>query len=392
MDINNQFLINVLRDHIHQIKTEPNLDVDWSLIIPLTKAHDIQGIIYYQCKRFIPAANLNEIENAYATSCYLYVNRKLEMKRIKEALRCNGISFVAIKGLDVANYYPKPALRTMGDCDIVVSPNDMEKSISIIKKLGFNSNDSVGTYEYLCSKNDIVIEIHDSLIRNADYLPHGQKRFFNDYKRFTTDDSLDWSFHFLYLLMHIRKHLINDGIGIRQFMDLAVVIKYCPELNWKWIEASLEQLKLLKFAHVCFSLVERWFEINVPVDLEKIDGNLFEQITEYVLKNGVFGFSNTDNKNNREYNPLIFAKGPLWLKRIKKTVKILFPNYESMKGNTSFTYLSKRPYLLPVAWIHRCSILLVQGDKSKSVNTIKSSFIARDEIEKRKVILEKLGL
>ena len=46
------------------------------------------------------------------------------MDEIESAFTQAKIKFFAVKGLEVAGYYPVPTLRTMGDCDIIVHESD----------------------------------------------------------------------------------------------------------------------------------------------------------------------------------------------------------------------------------------------------------------------------
>lgn len=55
---------------------------------------------------------------------------------------------------EVAEYYPVPALRTMGDCDIVVQKSDRLNCNKILQKLGYESirNEDDGEWAYLKKK------------------------------------------------------------------------------------------------------------------------------------------------------------------------------------------------------------------------------------------------
>lgn len=56
-------------------------------------------------------------------------------------------------------------------------------------------------------------------------------------------------------------------------MDIAVLIKYGPKLDWTWIEKKLTKLDLADFAHICYSLIEAWFGIKAPVNYKKTSLN-----------------------------------------------------------------------------------------------------------------------
>lgn len=126
------------------------------------------------------------------------------------------------------------------------------------------------------------------------------KAFFNDCWKYVEDGAVDPSFHFLFLLLHLRKHFINMGVGFRQFMDVAVLER--EELNWPWIEKKLRELELWAFAEKVFALNEVWFGVAPPLGIEPVDQSFIGEATELILRNGVFGFDNKENKHNVAVN------------------------------------------------------------------------------------------
>lgn len=392
MDGNRDFFIRVLADYVMDRATEPCINLNWEIIGMLAKNHEVEGIVYYQCKNFIPSGYYSSYKKAFDTALFLYVNRKKEISIIERELQNERITFCCVKGLTIAQYYPQPALRTMSDLDIVVSSPYMKKAIAVMKHLGYSGDNNTNVHEWSCRKSAIHIEIHDKLVRHGDYLKRKQVSCLNSFEEYIQNESLDWSFHFIFLLVHIRKHLINCGVGIRQFMDLALVIKNGPELHWDWIEANLKDLELDTYANTCLCLLKYWFGIDLPVSASSIDEDALQLITEKILDNGLFGFSSDENRKNRTYAQLAFVEGPLWKQRIIKLIRNTFPNYDIMRGYPGFGYLDSRPYLLPFSWIHRFFSLLTRENKKKSMDTVRGSFVPQEEMERYNSFLNKMGI
>lgn len=154
------------------------------------------------------------------------------MEELSAAFREAEIDFVPFKGTCISEYYPDPALRTMGDMDLAIHTEDRQRSDKVMKRLGYVSmvdNHAVWTYQ----KDD---------------------RF-----------CLKPEFHFLYLLAHTAKHIINKGYGIRGFLDLVFFVRGEPDMDWDWIEEQLRELRLLDFAKTCFALCQRWFDVELPL-------------------------------------------------------------------------------------------------------------------------------
>ena len=183
-----------------------------------------------------------------------------------------------------------------------------------------------------------------------------------------------------------------SGVGVRQFLDLAVVVKNGPELDWKWIEVTLEKLGLTRYAHACFSLIEKWFGVTAPVDYERLDENTVEVVTEKILGNGVFGFADEDNIDNRARNAIMLKSGSTIKNRMSFLISNLFPNYMCMKEYPGCEFLIGRRYMLPLAWLKRFWLIATSKDNSARINTVKSTFIQEEELEGRRELLTKMGM
>ena len=54
-----------------------------------------------------------------------------------EAFEQNGIVYMPLKGCNIKKLYPKPELRSMGDVDILIHPEDHERIHSVMEEQGF---------------------------------------------------------------------------------------------------------------------------------------------------------------------------------------------------------------------------------------------------------------
>lgn len=91
------------------------------------------------------------------------------MQVISGLLNRNSIPFFSVKGLEVAKHYPFPALRTMGDNDIVVEPGRLAETVSILEERGFvkstDPGDS-GEHVWSCDYKKLHFEFYDRLTDN----------------------------------------------------------------------------------------------------------------------------------------------------------------------------------------------------------------------------------
>lgn len=392
MDNNQQYFISILSDHISGKNTTPKMDVDWELIRRLSKSHQVDGIVYFQCRMFMPPDILKYYEKVVYATLFFFQNRKTAMQEVSECLSKNQITFFPMKGFSIAQYYPIPELRTMGDCDILVNKKDMPVVMDIMRELGYQGIDNEKADSWECRKNDLLFEIHTKLVQDNEHCTKQQLSFFNNYSYYVNSGIMDWDFCFLFFLMHLRKHFMNSGVGIRLFMDIAVVVKYGPVLDWKWIEAKLQELELLKFAQVCFYFINRWFNIDIPLKYDPVDDGFYHAITEKILRNGVFGLDDLSNRGNYARIVLLKSKGVLWGRRVKLIISSAFPAYRYMKSYPGCGYVDGRPYLIPIAWVHRWIMYPNRTNKTTIKKTLRHSLSDRKKLKEQQELLERMGL
>lgn len=60
-----------------------------------------------------------------------------EHGELHELMTANNMPYVAMKGLASAMYYPEPNLRSMGDVDFLVYPEDLKKAGKLLESARF---------------------------------------------------------------------------------------------------------------------------------------------------------------------------------------------------------------------------------------------------------------
>lgn len=387
--------LKILSDHLNGRETAPAEGVDWAAVERIARDHQVAGMVYVQCRDFLPEGVRTGLAEKNASELYYYYGRVKLFDQVAQALTKAGIPFYTVKGLNVAKLYPVPALRTMGDCDIVVHPEDKEKAHGVFEKLGFRVHGKE-EMEWGYWKNDLEFELHDHLLYDE---------IVNDQNGIEFSDSawemtrrvegqryeLDQSFHFVFLLLHLRKHIVSSGVGFRQFMDLDVVMRRCA-LDWAWINTALETLGLVRFARVCFGLLNRWFETPLPFPCEEMEEGFYEEATNKIFANGIFGFHDKANRENRALNAITQKSGRRWHARLSNLLQSIFPPYRHMRYVPQYSYINGRPWLLPTAWIYR----FYRGVRYRMIDNGKrmmgNVFVSNEKLDARERELAKWGL
>ena len=386
---NNSSLIPILCDYLNGSITS-SFNSDWLELFFLSKNHEVSAIVFSQCKDFIPQEHIGLFERSYGSTLYYYANRQRLMSRIETEL--SNIEHFMIKGASIAKFYPVPAYRTMGDTDIVVHHDDREEVDRRLKSLGLVCKSSFDDREWQYYFSNMGFELHDHLVYSESVNVDVQEKYFNDFWKYVHNNELDWNFHFLFLIFHLRKHFMNSGIGIRHFLDIAVLCSRGPEFDWEWIEAELKKLGLWLFAERVFALNEYWFEVASPVEIDAMPEEFYPSATELVLKNGVFGFDNEENRDNVAVNN-VRAEGNSRGSMLKLAMRKLFPSYKVLITVPHYAYLRNRSYLLPVVWVHRMFRSIANRRVSKNMKSVvATSFVDKETIKRREEVYREWGL
>lgn len=370
--------LQILKDFIWEKDSIVSGDVDWEEIRKHARIHQIEAIFYKQTHR-------NEYKSAFAAQTYFYINRKKLVEELRDALK--DFEFVFVKGLEIANYYPCPELRTMGDCDLLVHSKDKSEIHKRFIELGYSFND-YHEEEAKYTKNKLEIEMHDKLLHILED-DENSIQYFDQVWNFVYDGKLDWNFHMIYLLKHLSRHMVSGGVGIRQFMDIAILTQKL-QLDWNYIEQELHRINLLEFAKKVFAFNDIWFEVNSPIRVDELDNMFIKEATSRIYECGVFGQNSMDRDiidiSNRAQNKNI----PFWAVKMCFLCDRLFPSYKVMVQNEFCSYLRNKKYLLPVAWIHR--LVRYSINKRKKEVLKKNLTSSYKDIKRRNDYLSSWGL
>ena len=147
------------------------------------------------------------------------------------------IPYVIIKGYASAYYYREPYLRSMGDVDFLIHPEDMSKVDAILRQNGFVFNHETELHKCY-EKNGIVFEAHKTVNGIPQTYRH-EKEFvcsiFDTSRTISCQSGnmiIPDDYHEgLICLFHIVEHLISTGIGVRHLCDWACYISHIDNLD-----------------------------------------------------------------------------------------------------------------------------------------------------------------
>lgn len=328
--------------------------------------------------------NYERLKKRFLANVYNDDIQKKIIFKINEIFNENKIDHLFLKGTHLKNVYSESFYRPMGDIDVLIKKDKITSSRVIFKKEDFKNYSRTAEHDvYLY--NDYYVEVHrdiyqtennndkSSLLRPWDYAIID-----NNYQyRF------DYAFEAVYLLYHLKKHVLSSGIGLRSVLDISVFLAYYEkEINKETLNKLLKENNLEVFFQTILYINDRAFGVNTifldeDFSLEIKD---YEEILNYISSSGTHGKGGNINL----MAPRVAKKG-----KFITFLKLIFPKWSFMIEN--YPWLKYLPFLLPVAYIirglkHLFFKTKYTFKKIKSVNT------AQKEAEELENVFTKMGL
>lgn len=210
-----------------------------------------------------------------------------------------------LKGQGVAQLYPNPLLRQSGDIDVWVDGKQNE-IISCLR----NNFIGIRNIDYVHSGvgffNDVEVEVHfrPSWMYNP-YSNRKLQKYFKATKELQFahfDDKVGFAyptigFNLVYSLIHINRHIFEEGIGLRQLVDYFYILNHSSSEERIEAYSQLCQLSLKKFAAAIMYIEKEALGIEDTFLLCAPDIKEGRFLLDEIMKGGNFG--QHDSRNER---------------------------------------------------------------------------------------------
>lgn len=214
------------------------------------------------------------------------------------------VDYVIVKGQVAASYYPEPKFRQSGDVDFFCDEKNYQKAIDVLKKeWGVNVESGNGEFHDAFGYKGVDFEMHHTLThfydKNKDFY---WKNILADAPHYAVNingfgiSTLHPTIHSLYIFLHLYHHLLELGVGLRQFCDWAMVLHTCKdEIDHQAIRQHLMAFGMEKAYRACGVILVR--DLGLPADeftyeLTDSDIHYADRILDVVFYRGNMGHYN----------------------------------------------------------------------------------------------------
>ena len=360
------YFLGLIRSYILYEKIDVNDVVDWNEILKLAQIHSVQVIVYMAVNKFdLKPPIYNELKNQFLKSINISALQEAGMNQIIKKFTSENIDHTLMKGYVLRNYYPDKEARTFGDIDFLINESDRDKSHKALLDIGFKyDEEDYNAYVWVYNKGVLHIEVHTDIIyhklfNDFDYINYFREKVKNKVLIKDNTYELRKEDHFIYVLVHLAKHFYNAGVGIRMILDVVVFLqKYGKTMDFDYINKELLYIQLKDFSNIIFFICKKYFGFDI--ECTSIEQNDLDEIMEYILNHGVFGFEDKDVQG------ISFQK--TGDKGIKLFMRKAFPDLSTMRRMYPW-FKDGKKYMLPYAWVRRWLYFITNKKKRKSLSS-----------------------
>lgn len=283
------------------------------------------------------------IKARLATDTFIDLGQRQQVKNISNNLENYGVDYMLMKGSILKEIYPKSVLRQMGDIDLMIYDQTMNRSRELFKFMGYELIDSVKIHDVYRKEPLWIVEAHWALFdKNVD------KKIYDYYqvKRATLKEGTKACYQlsiedfYVYMIAHMAKHFYENGCGIRNLVDIYVYLEHFKnKLDYEKLETELEVCGLSSFEFQARRLAYDWLEKK---ELDSLEKSLFY----FMLDCGVYG-----KGENGFFSQFAKQEENQDIAKVVKGKWFFFPPISYMKE--FYPKLNKHPELLPYYWLVR---------------------------------------
>lgn len=322
-------------------------DCDWERVFAEVEAQRLSPLLLGALPETAPEAVRARWENVAMAHAAHTMALLYEQEQVTRCLETAHIPYAILKGSAAAVYYPQPDCRTMGDIDVLVSPEWFENALELLTSLGYvrGGSEREGVRHVSLRRNGVELELHRRFSYDAldferyllDALPRAERAEING----DSFAMLPRLANGLVLLGHIWEHL-NSMLGLRQILDWMMYLNACMDRAF-WEEEFCpvaRELGLEKLAVTLTRLCERYFGLEqrfLPPDGES--DALCERLLRKMLDDGNFGEKRRGSQNTETVTVLMRQQG-------------LFP-YLQAAGLRHWEAARRHALLRPFAWLYQ---------------------------------------
>lgn len=388
-------VLNILHTALYgNINNKLEKCVDWSEIDDIARKHVVLPLLLQGAvaspHSWNPPDDVKKAWKGYVIRSILHNEASMHAQaEVISILEASNIHCAVLKGSSIAVRYPRPEMRMLGDIDLLVREEQREDALAVLTNNGYHRHEMDHAFHISLIKGGTYLELHYAVTQFPD-TPVGhliQKRLLTAIDRITTANIDQYTFPVLSevdqaiaLLLHMERHMVNIGIGLRQLCDWCMFIDTVSnETLYKHILPAIEECRLMQFAKMLTRVCERYLGLSGEKHkwCLSIDGAIADELLIDILASGNIKCGEEEHTTSSRIvmGEKDYRKKPLYVLVLRSLTSSAKQQYE---------ICNKLPIIIPVFWLYipiRYFIRALKGDRPKQ-SIIK---IAKHTVRRKKL-------
>ena len=277
-------------------------------------------------------------------------------RRIADLFDSNNISYILLKGISLAAFYPVPEYRKLGDVDIYINDKEMfNRASALLIANGYTKDDEISDhhqgYLYKVPKTGrtMILELHYRIVGLYQYAPANKivdavfaANTFSPVMQTVNDRNypvLPPTEYTFYMIHHMLKHYLYSGFGIRLLCDFSFYLEHnYTDIDFVKIHTWCEESKILHLYEIILETCRIYLGLPETIDSKiHYNKNDCEAFITQLLEDGDV------SQNN---GPSLAGSGSY-----EKVNLLTYFKEGHLQMQVRFPKLGKCPLLWPVLWI-----------------------------------------
>ena len=265
-------------------QTSSNITISQDVSISLINLAQTQSSLPFLLPYIKDSSLLANIK--YQTKLMMLNYYQIEQftRRIADLFDANNISYILLKGISLAAFYPVPEYRQLGDVDIYINDKEMfNRANALLLANGYTKDDEISDhhqgylYKVPQTGRTMILELHYRIVGLYQYAPVNKivddvfaSGAFTPIMQKVNDRSypvLPPTEYTFYMIHHMLKHYLYSGFGIRLLCDFSFYLEYnYADIDFAKIHTWCEESKILHLYEIILETCRIYLGLPETID------------------------------------------------------------------------------------------------------------------------------
>lgn len=251
---------------------------------PLTELTKVQSTLPFLLSYIKNPTILNSLKHQTKLMMLNYYQIEQFTRRIADLFDTNNISYILLKGISLAAFYPVPEYRQLGDVDIYINDKEMfNRANALLLANGYTKDDEISDhhqgylYKVPQTGRTMILELHYRIIGLYQYAPVNKivddvfaANTFSPAMQTVNDRNypvLPPTEYTFYMIHHMLKHYLYSGFGIRLLCDFTFFLGHnYTAIDFAQIHTWCKESKILHLYEIILETCRIYLGLPETID------------------------------------------------------------------------------------------------------------------------------